>query len=408
LDRAGHLSGCTSFTATKNSFGRQSAKCDAGAAIVRNVMDKTGEGHMVGIRLIRIVHYIFTRSRAVVVSTIRSLSLLVIVCMITYATWGLKDMAYAGEWLKSDPQSKTWVDTSHWVDKIEWVDTSHWETSIQDVWVSSGYWDWTTEYYWTYRLQVLRYDSGVQYVSREGQIGWSYVQEYGEDRISVFNVTYYFEAIGRYRAEWDAAIYKKIWYQESYSKSYWVDTSHWESQAIKEWIASGQWETHQEWVGSGYWAEPLHGRITIAKTPTFIFTKWHWLTQDGTWHSYIDERANVRISVSWTAERPVAGVSHYANITRFDDSSSVDHLIIAVHNLTDYQTSGEMQTVTEYEHAGTAKHTIELRAQDGAVARIDFEIPVNGFNGVNVDEERESGIESEFLYSSRDLETIGF
>lgn len=348
------------------------------------------------------------RMRRVFVSTIRLLLVIVFLVLFLWTTpIFFRSRVNAGEWLKTDSQSQTWVDTSHWEDVLEWVDTSHWETRSEEVWVESGYWDWVSDYYWAYTLTLIRTDSGIEYVSSEGQIGWSYNRE-AANRIYVFNVQYIYESPGRWRAVWDAQIYEKNWYMEWYSKPYWVDTSHWELQEKPVWVSSGNWETRKKWVESGYWAEPLHGTITVQKTPSFVFTKWHWLTQDGNWHSYIDERAHVRITISWTCEKPVDGTSHYAEVTRNDDLGSVDRILIATHVFPDGEASGEMQTVTEYEHAGNAKHTFELHALDGSVTKVYFEIPVNGFNGVNTGENSIDSDENEFLRSTRDRETISF
>ncbi len=346
--------------------------------------------------------------RRLTVSAIRFLLTTGLFCWLIWASPNLfLNTAYAGEWVTTATQSQNWVDTSHWEDTTEWVDTSHWETHMEDVWVESGYWNWVSDYYWTYSLKLLRSDIYVVYVSTEGQLGWPYVRESG-DRVYTFDVVYIFEAPARYRAEVNAAIYEKVWYQEWYSTPVWVDTSHWEQQQRSVWIESGNWESRKKWVESGYWAEPLHGTITVQKTPSYVFTKWHWLTPDGMWHAYINERAHVRIIVSWNAEKPVDRTSHYAELARSDDLGSIDRITIASHDFLDGEMTGEMNTVTEYEHAGTAKHTFEFHAVDGSVAKICFEIPVNGFNGANVDENMIDQAESAFTRSVKDRETIVF
>ncbi len=308
---------------------------------------------------------------------------------------------YGDEWVKARPGEPTWVDTSHWEARTRWVDTSHWETHWGWFWVSSGYWN----YYWAwYRGAEIWSDSGFNTCPYPGYYGWPY----SEDRGSVvfyWWVDYdYWPSWHSWIADWAAAEYYKVWYQEWY----WVDTSRWEWQPYSAWVSSGYWQDYQEWVISGYWVGPLHGTLGINKEPPYVFTKWHWLTDDGRGHSPDDERAHLDITITWQTDRPVASIVEYVEVARNDTESSKDRINVVDHIVSTPSLNGTLTTTVEYDHSGLATHYFVLTGSDHSKAIIYCEIPVNGFTGINTGYEYRDIEQDRFIRSEKDSGSVVF
>lgn len=311
------------------------------------------------------------------------------------------------DWVKVRPGERTWVDTSHYEWLRRWVDTSHWELWWGWFWVSSGYW----AYYWDWYVDGLIWlDNGWDIVPYVGYYGWPY-SEWRGDRIFYWWVNYEWWNVGspgrpRYRwvAVWAAAEYWIAWYRVWY----WVNTSHWEWRPYWAWVGSGYWEQYLAWITSGYWAEPLHGTVTVKKEPPYVFTRWHFLTSDGRQHSSSDERAHLNLTLTFTCDRPIKSYEVYADVERYDKDKTRHRTSLEQGTIIPSSPNGTIQAKGEYEYAGAGTHYLVLTGEDGSRAVVYFDIPVNGFTGINIDKNGTVLPAEEFTKSLQDSGTVSF
>ncbi|MFZ3063178.1 MAG: hypothetical protein WA148_05515, partial [Actinomycetota bacterium] len=287
-------------------------------------------------------------------------------------------LAFADDWIKvKPPGERIWVDDSHWetrgrwekytwtewwegwVRDIEWydevvwdwywdqywVDTSHWEYYSGWRWVSSGYWDysvggllWTSgaidygedPWYtqpdydvWTSPQQAW---DGIWYVIN--YYAWHWEQHF---KTPPYRIVHYWGGSDGYAVNWywvDTSHYEFYQGWQWVSSGYWQPYQHWYQKVVRKWRviekwvrwlvphSEYRWVTEQVWVPGGYWSEPLHGTVTISKLPQYVFTKWHYLTNDGRRHSVQDEPAHSDIIISWQANKPVSSIKVYADVQR--------------------------------------------------------------------------------------------
>jgi hypothetical protein len=202
---------------------------------------------------------------------------------------------------------KDWVDTSYtveqgyWeeVEQRRWVDTSYtvsqgyWEDYTYSEWVTSGYYQYYTAQRW---VDTSHWETRYRYVDRwvstnkvfiygTDSYGWSVYSSYAkyagyfEGTINGNRYKYHKYVID-YRPSYGGRIYAikyvcnyvlksvqesyQVWvssgYWQSYTDSYYVDTSHWETRTARRWVDTsytveqGYWDyyTTKVWVDTSY------------------------------------------------------------------------------------------------------------------------------------------------------------
>jgi hypothetical protein len=344
--------------------------------------------------------------------------LVIIRCFFVFlATWPTfmwsPQIVQADSWLQGqNVGQRVWIDTSRYETRQRWIDTSHWEKRGQNVWVSSGY------SYWVDRSHE---DTVIAWMMSDPPWGWPawgnrWWYQYADQRCP-----YFYGGLECY-ANWTwgghphpgneycpGASWRSIWFPwHSYGYWAWQDTSHYEWRIVDVWIASGYWQTYQAWVVSGYWAEPLHGSVTISKTPPFVFTGWHWRTYDGQQHSPSDERSHLDLSVTGTFNKPIKSIREYVVVTRTTHRRDHDKIEITTTTYTTPASSITLDTIVEYSHAGTGRHYIILTATDGSTATLFCDIPINGYRTIGTNTANSDLSVSGFERSIQDTGTITF
>lgn len=338
-----------------------------------------------------------------------------------------------------------------------WVDTSHYE------WVSDGYWD----YCWDWYLDGAKWqDNGWEFVDYPGQWYYSAWEDWG-DTIFVYNTWYwYWNDWKSWVMEWAAGEYWKVWYQNWYwvdwsgwkwiSSGYWQPYQHWYIYTVTtmDWVYrwyEGWYEffefvdvTRQVWVPENYYIEPLQGTVSISKLPKYVFTQWHYLTFDGRKHSESDDYAHSDIAITWSTNKPIKDIEVYADVQRYKGKGT-EKIPIASTSLVSPTASGTITVRAEYPHAGIGTHYVVLKTdkekgyldpgpppaptgneeEDRRRERewrqkfrqeiwkvfavtIYFDIPVNGFAGINIDNANKLLLQDQFLRSLQDAGIVTF
>jgi hypothetical protein len=321
-------------------------------------------------------------------------------------------IAHADDWIKSrDGGQAVWVDTSSWVTKNRWVDTSHWETFWGWSWISSGYWTWISaghnDFYYAYMTCWPPYWGMPGYYITWWQEacyccwdwGWSpmrlaYTWGHHTHRSDI-----YCPGAGWVDTWWR-------WHDQSYWA--WIDTSYWSYGPYAGWVASGYWQSYQEWVASGYWAEPLKGTIIVAKSPAFVFTRWHYLTTNGRRQSDDDEPAHLDLKIVFSVNKPIKSYRIYADIQRTDAGRAHYQVALVSGTYVVPQPIGSITAEGEYDYAGLGTHFIQITATDGATATAYFDIPINGYRSINIDESSQSAPGQPFIRSLQDNGSVTF
>ena len=319
--------------------------------------------------------------------------------------------AQADGWVKGTGD-RVWVDTSHYETRQSWIDTSYWVTQWQNVWVSSGYYYWVNQGHEDWVLAWMISDPPWGWPAWEYR--WWY--QYADRRCP-----HYYGGLECYEnwtwgghphpgneycpgAAWRS--YWTLWHDYGYYA--WQDTSHYEWQPVAVLISQGYWQPYQVWVPSGYWTEPLHGTVTITKAPAYAFTKWHWLTEDGQWHGNQDEPAHLDFTVTWQTDRPIASITEYAMVRRYDRISSIDRVEIGSAMFATPDVRGTFTSRAEYDHAGIGTHYFIVSAIDGSKCVITCTIPINGFRSLNTTSDLNNISNGEFLRSTQDVGSVTF
>jgi hypothetical protein len=320
--------------------------------------------------------------------------------------------ASADDWVRGkNLGDRTWVDTSHWETGSRWVDTSHWETNWGWSWISSGYWALVesghNDYYYATMECWPTYWGVSGYSITWWQEAWyccwdwnwypmryAYSWGYHDHRSNI-----YCPGAGWVGAWWQ-------WHDKSYWS--WVDTSYWAWVPQSVWVVSGYWETYQQWVASGYYAEPLQATITVSKSPAYVFTRWHYLTNNGRRHSAGDEQAHLDLTVTFTANKPISAYRVYANVERQDIDGMHYSLSLKSGTYAVPLPSGTITARGEYDYGGLGTHFVQITATDGSTATVYFDIPINSFRGVNINETRQTTPGLPFSRSLQDTGTISF
>lgn len=318
----------------------------------------------------------------------------------------------ADDWVKCfNPGQRTWIDTSHWETCTRWIDTSHWETQWAWQWVSSGYWAWITTGhndfyyatmncwppYWGVSGYTITWWQEAWYCCWDwgwGPMRFAYAWGYHNHRSNVYCPG----------ASWVGAWWQ--WHDKSYWT--WVDTSYWAWAPYSTWVASGYWETYQEWVAGGYWADPLQATVTITKSPPYVFTRWHYLTSDGRRQSSDSEPAHLDLSIAFSANKPIQSYRVYAIVRRQDANESQYTVELASQQFMNPQPIRRISARGEYDYGGQSTHYVQITAVDGATAIVYFEIPINSYRGININENGQNIPSQPFARSLQDIGVVTF
>jgi hypothetical protein len=166
--------------------------------------------------------------------------------------------------------------------------------------------------------------------------------------------------------------------------SYTVDQGHWENKVTRVWVDTSYYQTEKVLVRDGYYAEPLHGKITVEKSPKYVFTHWH---KDNN-----GEEACMDMRLSWDlldeegtpSEKKIDRLFIYEEVVRYEDKG-IQEVEIFNSNVPP-SASGHVDTKTYFDYSGDpgSKLHIYLYASSGEQAHIYFNNPINGFRSINL------------------------
>jgi hypothetical protein len=246
-----------------------------------------------------------------------------------------------------------WVDTSHYETRYSasWVDTSHWESSYHD----TSHWEQRQRTYWV--------------------------------------DTSHWEM--RQRSVWkDKSSYLSEGHWETRQGSHWVNTSytvsqgHWENYTTYTWVDTSYTEASKTWITSGYFADPMHGKVIVEKSPKYIFTKWH---KDSS-----GKEACMTLKITWKVDNSLISIEEdkrkinrvyiYEDVARYNDNG-IDKVIIYDGNVTSAE-EGSQDVEVKFDYAGSEDSLLHvyLYAENGEVGHISFINPINGFRSINIDQ----------------------
>jgi len=364
-------------------------------------------------------------------------------------SWLMVDENHDKVWVDTSHWEKkqVFVKSGYFKDNIKkrWVDSSYvvydgyWETGSYRVWINSSsvqsyaayrYIDtshYVTEYYYSevykpvnftvikgtdsYGWSVYSFAAkakGMQQVTYNGSryLANVYVIDYRPARggsIQAVKYVFLYKAAMELRS-------RKVWISSGYWQAYTayrqVDTSHWETRTERHWVDTsykverGYWEEYSEsqwvdtshyeysniFVSSGYRSEPVHGKITVEKSPEYVFTRWH-KGDDG-------ENCGMELKISWEIDNSgllpeqdpqrIKKVYVYQDTERFKGLGSertclYDNTISPVE-------SGSVSIFSEFDYAGNEESLchIYLFTEEGQSVHAFFSNPVNGFISINI------------------------
>ena len=359
--------------------------------------------------------------------------------------WETKKI-YVNDGYYRNVEKQRWVDTSYTVSGGHWetgqyrvwvksssvvpytayryVDTSHWETTTSYVEVQKPVFFsvlfGTDSYGWSVYSFAAKF-TGMKQVMYNGEkyLVNVYVIDYRPARGGrVYAVKYVFlikfVKEKRVSAKWVSSgywqpytAYKTIdtsrW--ETRTGRNWVDTSYtvnsgyWQAYTEKQWVDTGYYEDTRVWVNSGYYAEPLHGRVTVQKSPEYVFTKWH---KDG-----LGRDCGMELIVNWEIdnsmlpegepEKKISKVHIYQETVRYKDRGSA-MTVIKNSNISP-AAIGQVEAFSSFDYAGSDQSILHiyLHALSGEVVHVYFNNPINGFRSINIKYSGTSSSPEEFL-----------
>jgi hypothetical protein len=359
--------------------------------------------------------------------------------------WETKSV-YVNDGYYKNIEKKRWVDTSYTVSGGYWetgqyrvwvksssvmphteyryVDTSHWETTTSYVEVQKPVFFsvifGTDSYGWSVYSFAAKF-KGMKQVTYKGEkyLVNVYVIDYRPARGGqVYAVKYVFlikfVKEKRVSSKWVSSgywqpytAYKTIdtshW--ETRTGRHWVDTSYtvnsgyWENYTEKQWVDTGHYEDRRVWVSSGYYTEPLHGKVTVQKSPEYVFTKWH---KDGS-----GKECGMELKVTWEIdnselpegepEKKISKVYIYQETVRYKDRGNTTTVIKDSHM--GPSASGQIESFSLFDYAGSDESILHiyLYALSGEVVHVYFSSPVNGFKSINIKYSGTSNSPEEFL-----------
>lgn len=175
--------------------------------------------------------------------------------------------------------------------------------------------------------------------------------------------------------------------------SYMVQTGHWEEYVEKEWVETGHYENRSIWVKDGYYAEPLHGKIMIEKSPRYIFTRWH-KSPDGRecdmqlrlrWEIYSDPDGGQQNQPGKEIHTEIRRINIFEDVKRYN-GYGIDKVVIYDENISP-ASSGYLETTARFDHAGSEESILHiyLYGEGSRMVHVYFSNPVNGFRSMNID-----------------------
>jgi len=302
---------------------------------------------------------------------------------------------------------KVWVDTSHWETRKVWVDTSHWE--YRKIWVNSGYWKtegvWVKSGHWEYKYLIP-----ISFISFAGGTHQNVYIKWGRKWVDTSHWEY--RKVWVDTSHWEI---RKVWVKSGYWKTekVWVESGYWKTEKVwvqsgywkteRVWVDTSHWETQRVWVQDGYWA-PVNATVTVSKSPTYIYTKWH-----------VDENKvpasmTITITVSnLTMDKKPASVSKieaYHVINRYEGKGQE-----TIYPVSSSMSGSSATFKFEYPHAGDKNSLVNflITVSNGtqtAKIRVYAPVPVNGFQTTGMVVDRD--VTPQFDRSVLDSETISF
>ncbi|MBN2073256.1 MAG: hypothetical protein JW770_04860 [Actinobacteria bacterium] len=332
-----------------------------------------------------------------------------------------------------DVHKKKWMDTSYtvnqgywktenyreWVESHKtvpytakkWVDTSHWEYRYRNVkkWVPVNLTIYveTSSYGWSVYSFAAK-SKGKVTISYKGNR--YHARKWVIDYKPVYGGRVYAVKYECYEKETSVKERYKVWVDSGYWQSYeaykTVDTSHWETGTRKVWVdtsykvESGYWDyctekewvdtSHNEfvavWVEDGFYSSPLHGELTVEKSPGYIFTKWHE-DADG-------NECQMFLNISWKVdnsmllpdeeEKVITGLYVYEDVFRYKNMGT--EKVVIFESSVEPSEEGSISSTIKFDHSGNEDSILHiyLFAEGGEKAHVYFSNPVNGFRSVNL------------------------
>ena len=217
-----------------------------------------------------------------------------------------------------------------------------------------------------------------------------------------YNFKYKFVMELRYYTEWVQSghwepytAYRSVdtSYWDTRTGRYWVDTSYgvqsgyWEQYSAREWVDTSYYEYKNVWVADGYYTKPLRGKITVEKSPKYIFTRWH--RNEG------GKECGMDLKVLWELDnteimpgqepKKIARAHIYQVTSRYGDKGEYETLVFD--GAVSPAEAGYIEVFSTFDFAGDEKSRlhIQLFSEDGQGIHVYFSNPVNGFRSINTD-----------------------
>ncbi|MBN1298932.1 MAG: hypothetical protein JW997_04525 [Actinobacteria bacterium] len=346
--------------------------------------------------------------------------------------WESKEV-YINDGYYREIEKKRWVDTSYIVNDGYWktgnyrvwvkssktvpyteyryVDTSCWEATVsyvevqKPVYFSKIY--GTDSYGWSVYSFASKY-KGMKQITYNGEkyLVHVYTIDYRPARggqVYAVKYVFVFKFVKEKRTStnWVSSGYWKPYtdyrvidtsHWEERTGVYWVDTSykvesgHWENYIEKQWVDTSHYEYKNTLVSSGYYAEPFHGKITVQKSPEYIFTRWHKNGQGSD--------CGMELAIMWEIDnserqkdeelKKIGRLYIYQETIRYKDKGIIKTVIFD--KAVSPSEKGSIETFTRFDYAGNEKSTLHiyLYAQSGEVVHAYFSNPVNGYRSINI------------------------
>jgi len=359
--------------------------------------------------------------------------------------WETKSI-YVSDGYYKNIEKKRWVDTSHTVSQGYWktgeyrvwvesssvvpytynryVDTSHWETITSYAEVQKPVFFsvifGTDSYGWSVYSFASK-AKGMKQVIYKGEkyLVNVFVIDYRPARGGqVYAVKYVFiikfVEEKRVSTKWVSSGYWQTYtayktvdtsHWETGTGRHWVDTSYtvnsgyWEEYTERQWVDTGHYSESRVWVNSGHYGQPLHGKVTVNKSPEYIFTRWH--RDSGGKDCGMDLEVSWEIDNSMLAEgepeKKISRVYIYQETVRYKERGIVKTVL--ENKQVGPSALGEVKTFSSFDYAGSQDSILHiyLYALSGEVVHVYFSNPVNGFRSINIDYSGTSSGPEDFL-----------
>ncbi len=146
----------------------------------------------------------------------------------------------------------------------------------------------------------------------------------------------------------------------------------------------------------------------IAKSPTYVFTRWHYLTSDGRLQGAGNETAHLDLKVAFSTNKPIRSYRVYAIVERQILGESRYTVTLASGEFADPRSFSTISARGEYDYGGLGTHYVQITAIDGSTATVYFDIPINSFRSVNINESNKNTPGQRFARSLQDTGSVSF